>query len=113
MPSAEAAVWKAPRLYVNEIHLLILKHLLEEQVHVGFSLRREAVTGAVLCFPSTLIKPVDACHPVPAFHSLKLAGVVPAFFLCLINAAGAVTALSLCLAETGGCEPSLALSLPH
>lgn len=29
--SAEAAVWKAPRLYVSEIDLLILKHLLEIQ----------------------------------------------------------------------------------
>lgn len=34
-PSIKAVVRKVPRLYVEEIHLRILKHLLEGQGHIG------------------------------------------------------------------------------
>lgn len=55
-PSAEAAVWKAPSLYTKEIHLLIPKHLLEEQGPGGILSRDERSGGTILSSPSALRK---------------------------------------------------------
>ena len=47
-PSAKTPFWKVPKPYVKEIHLLVLKDLLERQKFVGMlSADTETVEGAI------------------------------------------------------------------
>lgn len=48
-PSIKTAVWKAHRPYVKEIHLLILKHLLEGQEPIGTLSGNRSDSGCHFC----------------------------------------------------------------
>lgn len=50
-PSTKAEVWKAPKLYVKEIHLLILKCLLKGQGPDGTLSRDGGTVGYHFCAP--------------------------------------------------------------
>lgn len=84
--SAEAAVWKAPRLYVSEIDLLIVKHLPERQGVCDF-LGTEELTGAISVLSLYLAK-ASGCESSLAFPCLAKAGRCHlAFFLAMLHSA--------------------------
>ena len=65
-PSAETVICKVPRLYINEIYVLILKHWSEGEGPVKILSRNRGWWEPFSCFHSDLLKPKDTTHPPSA-----------------------------------------------
>ena len=50
-PSAEAVLCKVPRLYINEIHVLILKHWSEGEGPVKILFQEQRLVGTIFLLP--------------------------------------------------------------
>lgn len=107
--SAKAAIQKLPRLYVKEIHLLILEHLLEGQGTIETLMGDKGTLSASFCFlnevdKNTTIQGTGRCHfalsACPA-GSGGLAQWLQSPAALLGQCGWAVKALSSCLAGTG------------